>query len=50
VQRLITAAQDYLAANAGRVTNIRLVSNRAKYDGLAIAGYTNQCISLNCKT
>jgi hypothetical protein len=50
VQRLIAAAQDYLAANAGRVTNIRLVSNRAKYDGLAIAGYTNQCISLNCKT
>lgn len=29
VQRLIAAAQSYLAANARRVTHVRLVSNRA---------------------
>ena len=29
LQRLIAAAQDYLTSNAGRVTHIRLVSNRA---------------------
>ncbi|MET4804362.1 hypothetical protein [Bradyrhizobium sp. LB11.1] len=29
VQRLLTAAQEYLAANADRVTHIRLVSNRS---------------------
>jgi hypothetical protein len=29
VQRLVAAAQNYLAANAGQVTHIRLVSNRA---------------------
>jgi hypothetical protein len=29
VQRLTAAAQSYLAANAKRVTHIRLVSNRA---------------------
>lgn len=29
VQQLISAAQDYLAANAEHVTHIRMVSNRA---------------------
>jgi hypothetical protein len=29
VRDLITAAQEYLAANAGHVTHIRLVSNQA---------------------
>ena len=29
VQRLVAAAQDYLTSNAGRITHIRLVSNRA---------------------
>jgi hypothetical protein len=29
VQRLVAAAQNYLAANAGHVTHIRLVSSRA---------------------
>jgi hypothetical protein len=29
VQRLIVAAQDYLAASVGGVTHIRLVSNKA---------------------
>jgi hypothetical protein len=29
VRRLIVAAQDYLAVNAGRATLIRLVSNRS---------------------
>lgn len=28
VQRLIAAAQDYLAANAGRITHIRMISNQ----------------------
>lgn len=29
VQRLVAAAQDYLAANAGRITHIRMISNQS---------------------